>query len=238
MPERETELMRIDRAGKKCGALTVLEKADVYRKHDTRWLCRCDCGNIVRVRGSYLRNGHTKTCGHCVTYIDKGDYIKCIVKSGKAFVFDRRDLNIVSKYTWSVSQEGYVISGTGKECIKLHRLLLGNPINSVVDHINGHPWDCRRCNLRFASQQQNTQNSVMPKSNTTGYKGVCFDKRRKKYIASIHPNGRTKFLGYYNSPYEAALAYDRAAIYYYGEFARPNFRKEENNEQVLEVQNS
>lgn len=212
--------------GKKYGKLTVLEMADIYKKHDVQWMCKCECGNVVKVRGSYLRSGHTKTCGNCVRYEEKEDYIRCTVKSGQSFIFDKSDFEIVAKHKWSVDKYGYVISGTGKECVKLHRLLFENPENTVVDHINGRPWDCRRSNLRLASQQQNTQNSAMPKSNTTGYKGVCFDKKRNKFMASIHPNRQTVFLGYYDSPYEAALAYDRAAFCYYGEFARPNFNNE------------
>lgn len=51
-------------------------------------------------------------------------------------------------------------------------------------------------------------------------------------MAHIHPNGKTKFLGYYDNPIDAAIAYDKAASIYYGEFARLNFpiKNEERNE--------
>lgn len=51
----------IDMTGKKCGRLLVVER-DVSRK-DTYWICRCDCGNMTSVRGKYLRNGRTMSCG-------------------------------------------------------------------------------------------------------------------------------------------------------------------------------
>ena len=231
--------MRIDMKGKICGKLTVIEKKDVYKGYDTRWLCKCSCGSFTVVRGSFLRNGHTKSCGNCIRYEEEKDgIIKCTVGSGRSFIFEAQDYNLVSKYRWSVTKDGYVL-GTidGGIRVKLHRLLMGNP-QCVVDHINGNPDDCRRSNLRCATQQQNTQNSILPKSSTTGFKGVCFDKQNGKFMAHIHPNGKMKFLGYYISPIEAALAYDKAASLYFGEFAKPNFttqKERKPNEEILEL---
>lgn len=215
---------KIDMTGVKCNHLTVLSPCDMYKGRDTIWLCKCDCGNMTKVRGSYLRSGHTKTCGHCAArYEVVDDYMKCTVKSGRSFIFDADDFSIVSCYSWSVTKDGYALAMTkDHRSIKLHRLLMGFP-DGVVDHINGHPYDNRRSNLRITSQHCNTQNSVKPRSNTTGYKGVCFDKHKGKYMAHIHPNGKFKFLGYYTNPIDAARAYDRAAVSYFGEYARLNF---------------
>ena len=49
--------------GQKFGRLTVLgfDKQDNYRQY--MWLCKCDCGNIVSVRGYSLRSGNTQSCG-------------------------------------------------------------------------------------------------------------------------------------------------------------------------------
>lgn len=33
------------------------------RKTSAYWKCKCDCGNIITVRGTNLRNGKTKSCG-------------------------------------------------------------------------------------------------------------------------------------------------------------------------------
>lgn len=217
--------MKIDMTGARCNHLTVISPCGMYKGRDTVWYCRCDCGNTAEIRGSYLRSGHTKTCGHCADrYESVGDYMKCIVKSGRSFIFDTADLAVVTAYNWSVSKEGYATaqSKEGRR-IKLHRLLMGFP-DGVVDHINGHPYDNRRCNLRISSQHCNTQNSAMPVSNTTGYKGVCFDKHKGRFMAYIHPDGHFKFLGYFSNPVDAAHAYDRAAVFYFGEYARLNFQ--------------
>ena len=55
--------------GQKYGRLTVLERDFNYvvehkiKTKRTYWKCQCDCGNILTVRGSHLKNGTTKSCG-------------------------------------------------------------------------------------------------------------------------------------------------------------------------------
>lgn len=223
--------------GSRCGHLTAITKKDVYKGHDTRWICRCDCGKQTIVRGSYLRNGHTKSCGNCQRFLVKNNAVQCIVKSGRSFLIDVDDLLMVQKIRWSVDKDGYVIGyGTGEKKVKLHRMIMSAKQGEVVDHINGNPADCRRGNLRITTQHRNSYNSRLPKSSTTGYKGVCFDKRVNRYMAHIHPDGKMVLLGYFNRPEEAAIAYDRAASFYFGEYARLNFSKEAANEaEVLEL---
>lgn len=56
----------IDMTGKKIGRLTVLKRDESKpRGHGYRvsWICKCDCGNIVSVEGTNLRQGNTKSCG-------------------------------------------------------------------------------------------------------------------------------------------------------------------------------
>lgn len=52
----------IEMIGNKYGRLTVIERASVGKSGAVKWKCKCDCGNIVIVNGSFLRNGHTSSC--------------------------------------------------------------------------------------------------------------------------------------------------------------------------------
>jgi len=88
----------------------------------------------------------------------------------------------------------------------------------VIDHINGSGLDNRRANLRPATVAQNAQNSRRRK-NLSGYKGVWFDKHKRKWRAAIWHNSKRVHLGYFSSPRQAANAYDEAAKKYHGEFA-------------------
>jgi hypothetical protein len=54
------------------------------------------------------------------------------------------------------------------------------------------------------------------KGNKSGYKGVSFDKSTEKWLAQIEVEGRNKHLGRHLTPEEAARAYDRGAVRYYG----------------------
>ena len=53
----------IDMTGKKINRLTILERAANNSQGKAQWKCECECGNIIIVEGSSLRNGHTKSCG-------------------------------------------------------------------------------------------------------------------------------------------------------------------------------
>lgn len=105
----------------------------------------------------------------------------------------------------------------------LHRRILQPPSDLGVDHINGNGLDCRRENLRLASQQQNVRNQMRLPRNTSGFKGVYWDKPRKRWRSYIVVDKRQIHLGRFETAEEAAQAYDKAARRLFGEFARLNF---------------
>jgi len=50
-------------SGKKFNRLTVIKIVKRNKSGNVMWLCKCDCGNTKVINGSYLRSGHTKSCG-------------------------------------------------------------------------------------------------------------------------------------------------------------------------------
>ena len=109
---------------------------------------------------------------------------------------------------------GYAQCGSGL----IHRLL--NPEWKYIDHINHDKTDNRRSNLREVSNQQNQMNQKIKNNNTSGFKGVS--KQGKKFKSMIMIDGKRKFIGYFNTPIEAAIAYDKEAEEHFGEFACTN----------------
>lgn len=53
----------VDITGKKYGRLTVVCRVGSSPRGEAIWLCRCDCGGEIVVRGTHLRNGNTRSCG-------------------------------------------------------------------------------------------------------------------------------------------------------------------------------
>lgn len=58
---------KLDLSGKRFGKLTAIEEAQPYiapcGQKQTRWLCKCDCGNSIVATVSNLRGGHYVSCG-------------------------------------------------------------------------------------------------------------------------------------------------------------------------------
>jgi hypothetical protein len=94
--------------------------------------------------------------------------------------------------------------------------------------LNSNEFDYRRNNLRVGNFSQSHAHKGKQKNNKTGYKGVSWYEKGGYYQATIRAKGKSIYLGIYRDPILAAKAYDRAAIEYYGEFARINFPKGDN----------
>jgi hypothetical protein len=88
--------------------------------------------------------------------------------------------------------------------------------HELVDHKNHNTLDNRRENLRLASFKENNRNRL-PRSKT-GYKGVSID-RYGHPVAHIKIDGKSKYLGRFETVELAAIAYNKAAADAYGEFA-------------------
>ena len=52
-----------DLIGKRFGRLAVTEVSDKKDGGKLMWVCRCDCGETVTVRGSHLKQSKTESCG-------------------------------------------------------------------------------------------------------------------------------------------------------------------------------
>lgn len=130
---------------------------------------------------------------------------------------DAEDRWLVENFKWRKRSDGYVIrsvylgwidGGYRYKRIYLHRIIVKAGSGEIVDHINGDPLDNRRCNLRVVTQHINMQNSSrrLHARNTSGYRGVFWDKRKQKWMARAKLSGHQYFIGYYDTVEQAGNA--------------------------------
>ena len=120
---------------------------------------------------------------------------------------------------------GYWVTSVDKQQYQAHRLVWklvtgADPQDLDVDHIDGDRANNAWHNLRLATRSQNQRNRGPQANGTSGFKGVCFSKRRQKWRARLNVGYVEHHLGYFDTPEEAHAAYLAAAERLHGEFAR------------------
>lgn len=177
--------------------------------------------NLKKKHGTpYYYNKYDKNI-----FIEHDDISYIIIKNnlGKVTgytIIDSCKLPIVRQYKWGQTASGHIYNKYNKRF--LHHLIFGKKV--MIDHINRIPYDNRLCNLRNTTKQLNAAN--MMRKNKSGYKGVCFIKRRahldKPFEARIKYNYKNIHLGYHTSAKNAAIEYNKKAIELFGEYALLN----------------
>jgi hypothetical protein len=129
--------------------------------------------------------------------------------------------NIILKPYYTT--KGYRIVKLNNKNQRIHRLValafIPNPDNKLyVDHIDNNPQNNNMNNLRWCTQQENQQNKKIKINNTSGYKGVCYSKKNKKWNAYITINYKNISLGYFERVEDAIIARYKKAKEIQGEF--------------------
>ena len=155
---------------------------------------------------------------------------------GKYFAkVDDKNFEWLNKFDWCVLICGrtcYAVRRLDKRNVELmHRLILGLTDNTILgDHEDGDGLNNQEYNLRSCSKKQNTRNRRSQLNSTSKYLGVhrarqwCKGRIYYCWSAQITINGKRKTIGRFQDEKEAAMAYDRVAREYYGEFAGLNFK--------------
>jgi len=195
-----------------CGGPKYGKRAEMCRQ------CRCNArrppidDKFYEIRGRSARR-IALTRGQ-YTFVDARNYKRLLEWSWNAQKKTGKQVYYASTQAWL----------DGKPVMaRMHHVILGLPTCVECDHKNRNTLDNLEDNLRPCSDQQNASNQGLARNNTSGYKGVIWRKERKRWRAVINFERKRRFLGTFKTAPEAARAYDRAALRYFGEFACLNF---------------
>src|SRR3990167_10111683 len=142
--------------------------------------------------------------------------VKILNSDKVAMVSDRDWPKVRYRKWWLDKTTGYAkcnipsreLNGIGQRSRKMQKVIFGDVL---MDHRNNNRLDCRRCNMRPCTKQQNNQNRLMSRNNTSGYRGVWKHKSGKWHVEC-----QEKYLGSFVCVHDAGRAYNRAAKKFFG----------------------
>src|SRR3990167_3664964 len=137
---------------------------------------------------------------------------------GKSVLVDNKYFNILNKYQWKYGCGGYAYRNIKNGVVLMHRELIKTPKGFQTDHINRNKLDNRIKNLRICTASQNQFNIQKWSHNSTGYRGIIFDKESSKFRVRVGINGKKIHIGRFSSLKIAVKAYRVAIKNLYGEF--------------------
>ncbi len=225
--------------GKQFGNWKVLRYVETRPGRRRMFECLClGCHKTTKLfdKGYFIKAPMNKSCG-CQSnplknkrrtqssfneFIEENDYVRVFDANKNSFIVDKECVELLKERYWAINKRNEVVSKSNViGNIKLHRFLM-NIENSklVVDHINGDKKDNRLCNLRVVTTMQNSWNINPNSNNSSGRRGVYWNKSSKKWEVDIKCNGIKHRLGKYKDLNEAIKVREDAEIKYYGEYRR------------------
>lgn len=139
-------------------------------------------------------------------YIFNPDFVEIVTLKNQHILIDYDDFEKCKKISWCVDNKGYANGGNRKiGTVRMHRFILDAPKDKQIDHINRNKLDNRKSNLRIVTNQQNQFNRGLNKNNTSGYKGIHFNKTCKKWCCQITVNGKVVYSELFDN-IESAIA--------------------------------
>jgi hypothetical protein len=214
---------KIDLIGKVYGRLIVIEhskKTDASRQ--SFWLCKCLCGNTKEIGGRSLRRSDVVSCGcfgkeqRAKSNTKHGQYHSLAYTSWDSMI--QRCTNPKHSSYARYGARGIAICEEWKSFENFYRDMGARPSkNHSIDRINNGLGYFKE-NCRWANKYQQAQNTKIFVTNTSGYKGVCFNNNEKKWVATIWVGNKQRHLGYFLQKEDAISARSEAekALWLYG----------------------
>jgi hypothetical protein len=117
-------------------------------------------------------------------------------------LIDPEDLPLVEGYRWFLNRDGYVVNTDLGTYQGMHRMIMvshfGNkPLD--VDHIDRNKLNMQKSNLRFCTHMENCRNRRLSPLNKSGYPGIYFKPKYKKWQVNVFHDYHQFYVGQFNS---------------------------------------
>lgn len=141
----------VDETHKKYTRLFVVKRAENNKRGDVQFLCKCDCGKSIVVKGASLREGNTKSCG-CL----KKDYMTIYGKNENNGMWCGDDVKYNALHEWIKNNKE---KPEFCECCRLNPPLdLANISGEYKRDISDFEWLCRKCHMIKDGRINNLKN--------------------------------------------------------------------------------
>ena len=152
--------------------------------------------------------------------------IKHVTQERLQGLFELTDKGLIRK---STNKGAYIHKSTGYKLLKIdyrqyreHRLIwlyVHGTLHKTLDHIDGDKTNNHISNLRKATPNQNQHNTLLSTSNTSGVKGVSWNKQQQKWRARIKLGGKEYHIGFFKTIEEADFYIRKKREKLHGEYA-------------------
>lgn len=126
-----------------------------------------------------------------------------ITIKGHLVLFDDDDFDLVAKYSWWLTPQGYACTKINKKTTSMHRLIMNFPDTDCIDHVNRNKLDNRKSNLKPCSDSENQRNRPTLKGKSSRFRGVS--ARNGKWQVVIRVGGKLTWMGSFLTEEEAGL---------------------------------
>lgn len=179
--------------GQRFGQLVVIEKTEKRSKNRyVIWKCRCDCGNFVEVTKDKLLSGNVSSCG-CGRRPPLKDF------AGKRF----GSLEVI---TYAGKAKGFHLWKCRCDCGNIVEVRQSNLQDGCSTSCGCKHYPPETLHFVEGTCVELIQSKKLSKANTSGIRGVYYDRRRSKWIAQIMFKGKCYYLGGYDKLEDAAKA--------------------------------
>lgn len=199
-------MKRCDLTGQKFNKLTVMELSHISKM--TYWKCQCECGNLTVVSIANLKSGRVRSCG-CLNYgLQRNKPVDLLgQKFGRLTVLEFSHIGERKNSFWKCKCD----------CGNIHVISNKDLKNGVIScGCYRKEANIKRIETHYIlSTYVPALTQKVAKNNTSGHKGVSWEKSTSMWVVSIGYQNRIIRIGRFSKLEDAIKAREAAEIKYF-----------------------